>query len=204
MNKALIVGICGGSGSGKTIIANQLSQKFKNSSVIINQDCYYKDLSSISFEMRCNQNFDHPDSIDFKLMRSQILNLLKSRQIKVPIYDFTKHVRTKKHQEVDLSKIIILDGTLIFSQIKLVEIIDLKVFIDVPDSKRLKFRQQRDALERGRTLESINKQYTTTVRPMYNEFVDPSKKYADIIITDPKTLDEPVQIIQNEINKILD
>ena len=204
MNKALIVGICGGSGSGKTIIANQLSQKFKNSSVIINQDCYYKDLSSISFEMRCNQNFDHPDSIDFKLMRSQILNLLKSRQIKVPIYDFTKHVRTKKHQEVDLSKIIILDGTLIFSQINLVEIIDLKVFIDVPDSKRLKFRQQRDALERGRTLESINKQYTTTVRPMYNEFVDPSKKYADIIIADPKTLDEPVQIIQNEINKILD
>ena len=204
MNKALIVGICGGSGSGKTIIANQLSQKFKNSSVIINQDSYYKDLSSISFEMRCNQNFDHPDSIDFKLMRSQILNLLKGRQIKVPTYDFTKHVRTKKHQGVDLSKIIILDGTLIFSQIKLVEIIDLKVFIDVPDSKRLKFRQQRDAVERGRTLESINKQYTTTVRPMYNEFVDPSKKYADIIITDPKTLDEPVQIIQNEINKILD
>lgn len=204
MNKALIVGICGGSGSGKTIIANQLSQKFKNSSVIINQDSYYKDLSSISFEMRCNQNFDHPDSIDFKLMHYQILNLLKGRQIKVPIYDFTKHVRTKKHQEVDLSKIIILDGTLIFSQIKLVEIIDLKVFIDVPDSKRLRFRQQRDALERGRTLESINKQYTTTVRPMYNEFVDPSKKYANIIITDPKTLDEPVQIIQNEINKILD
>ncbi len=204
MNKTLIVGICGGSGSGKTIIANQLLQRLKRSSVIINQDSYYKDLSNISFEIRCNQNFDHPDSIDFKLMRSQISNLLKGKQVKVPIYDFTKHVRTKKHQSISLSKIIILDGTLIFSQIRLVEIIDLKVFIDVPDSKRLKFRQKRDTLERGRTLDSIDKQYTKTVRPMYDEFVYPSRKYADIIINDPETIDEPVQIIQNGINKILD
>lgn len=203
MRKPLVIGICGGSGSGKTAIANALFKYYKGTSLILNQDFYYKDLSSMSFTSRCKQNFDHPDSIDFDLLFLQLSKLLSGNKVEIPQYDYTKHVRRKKTLCVETSRIIILDGTLIFSRLELVELIDMKIFIDSPDEKRLKFRQRRDVLERGRTIDSINEQYSKTVRPMYDKFVYPSKKYANIIINDPKTLDKSVHIIKKEIGKIL-
>ena len=125
------------------------------------------------------------DTIRYLLLFLQLSKLLNGNKVEIPQYDYTKHVRRKKTLCVETSKIIILDGTLIYSRLELVELIDIKIFIDSPDAKRLKFRQRRDVLERGRTVDSINEQYSKTVRPMYDKFVYPSKKYANIIINDP-------------------
>ena len=199
-----IVGISGGSGSGKTMFAEKLKKEFGEKRItIINQDSYYKDLSHMSFNERCKQNFDHPNAIDFDLFLLHIKDLIVGKKIDMPIYDLSRHLRSNDMITIKPSLVIVLDGTLLFTQSQLNDIMDIKIFLDVPDDLRLSYRIKRDTKERGRTVESIMKQYANTVRPMYDQFIDPSKNSADIILDNTQNDHGSFLLIKNEINKIL-
>ncbi len=199
-----IVGISGGSGSGKTMFAEKLKKEFGEKRItIINQDSYYKDLSHMSFNERCKQNFDHPNAIDFDLFLLHIKDLIVGKKIDMPIYDLSRHLRSNDMITIKPSLVIILDGTLLFTQSQLNDIMDIKIFLDVPDDLRLAYRIKRDTKERGRTVESIMKQYANTVRPMYDQFIYPSKNSADIILDNTQNDHGSFLLIKNEINKIL-
>ena len=199
-----IVGISGGSGSGKTMFAEKLKKEFGEKRItIINQDSYYKDLSHMSFNERCKQNFDHPDAIDFDLLLLHIKGLILGNKIDIPIYDFSRHLRSKDILTIKPKLVIIIDGTLLFTQSKLNEVMDIKIFLDLPDDQRLAYRIKRDTKERGRTVESIIKQYANTVRPMYDQFIYPSKNSADIIVDNTQNDHGSFLLIKNEIDKIL-
>ena len=199
-----IVGISGGSGSGKTMFAEKLKEEFGEKRItIINQDSYYKDLSHMSFNERCKQNFDHPNAIDFDLFLLHIKDLIVGKKIDMPIYDLSRHLRSNNMITIKPSLVIVLDGTLLFTQSQLNDIMDIKIFLDVPDDLRLSYRIKRDTKERGRTVESIMKQYTNTVRPMYDQFIYPSKNSADIILDNTQNDHGSFLLIKNEINKIL-
>ena len=199
-----IVGISGGSGSGKTMFAEKLKKEFGEKRItIINQDSYYKDLSHMSFNERCKQNFDHPNAIDFDLFLLHIKNLIAGKKIDMPIYDLSRHLRSNDMITIKPSLVIVLDGTLLFTQSQLNDIMDIKIFLDVPDDLRLSYRIKRDTKERGRTVESIMKQYANTVRPMYDQFIYPSKNSADIILDNTQNDHGSFLLIKNEINKIL-
>jgi len=199
-----IVGISGGSGSGKTMFAEKLKEEFGEKRItIINQDSYYKDLSHMSFNERCKQNFDHPNAIDFDLFLLHIKDLIVGKKIDMPIYDLSRHLRSNDMITIKPSLVIVLDGTLLFTQSQLNDIMDIKIFLDVPDDLRLSYRIKRDTKERGRTVESIMKQYTNTVRPMYDQFIYPSKNSADIILDNTQNDHGSFLLIKNEINKIL-
>ena len=200
----LVIGISGGSGSGKTMTAEKLKNEYgEKLALVINQDAYYKDLSHMDFDKRCNQNFDHPDAIDFDLFIFHIKQLINKQAIDLPIYDFSKHLRSKEIMSIKPQPIIIIDGTLIFTHAELNQIINLKIFINIPDDQRFAYRMQRDTKERGRTVESVTKQYSKSVRPMYDEFIFPSMKNADLIIDNKKGYAQSIVSIKNEINKIL-
>ena len=199
-----IVGISGGSGSGKTMFAEKLKEEFGEKRItIINQDSYYKDLSHMSFNERCKQNFDHPNAIDFDLFLLHIKDLIVGKKIDMPIYDLSRHLRSNNMITIKPSLVIVLDGTLLFTQSQLNDIMDIKIFLDVPDDLRLSYRIKRDTKERGRTVESIMKQYANTVRPMYDQFIYPSKNSADIILDKTQNDHGSFLLIKNEINKIL-
>tara|TARA_B100001250_G_scaffold312161_1_gene274144 strand:- start:52 stop:690 length:639 start_codon:yes stop_codon:yes gene_type:complete len=200
----LAIGISGGSGSGKSMIAEKLKNEYgEKLATVINQDAYYKDLSHMPFDERCNQNFDHPDAIDFDLFIFHVKQLKNKQKIDLPIYDFSEHLRSKEIISIQPQPIIIIDGTLIFTHSELNQIINLKIFINIPDDQRFAYRMQRDTKERGRTVKSVTKQYNKSVRPMYDEFIYPSKKYADLIIDNKKDYAQSIASIKNEINKIL-
>lgn len=199
-----IVGISGGSGSGKTMFAEKLKKEFGEKRItIINQDSYYKDLSHMSFNERCKQNFDHPNAIDFDLFLLHIKDLIVGKKIDMPIYDLSRHLRSNDMITIKPSLVIVLDGTLLFTQSQLNDIMDIKIFLDVPDDLRLSYRIKRDTKERGRTVESIMNQYANTVRPMYDQFIYPSKNSADIILDNTQNDHGSFLLIKNEINKIL-
>jgi len=199
-----IVGISGGSGSGKTMFAEKLKKEFGEKRItIINQDSYYKDLSHMSFNERCKQNFDHPNAIDFDLFLLHIKDLIVGKKIDMPIYDLSRHLRSNDMITIKPSLVIVLDGTLLFTQSQLNDIMDIKIFLDVPDDLRLSYRIKRDTKERGRTVESIMNQYVNTVRPMYDQFIYPSKNSADIILDNTQNDHGSFLLIKNEINKIL-
>ena len=199
-----IVGISGGSGSGKTMFAEKLKEEFGEKRItIINQDSYYKDLSHMSFNERCKQNFDHPNAIDFDLFLLHIKDLIVGKKIDMPIYDLSRHLRSNDMITIKPSLVIVLDGTLLFTQSQLNDIMDIKIFLDVPDDLRLSYRIKRDTKERGRTVESIMNQYANTVRPMYDQFIYPSKNSADIILDNTQNDHGSFLLIKNEINKIL-
>ena len=199
-----IVGISGGSGSGKTYIAKKLTKKYQKGFVnLIYQDSFYKDLSHLTLEQRAEKNFDNPEAIDFELLIQVIKTLSLGDPAQIPIYDFTKHIRANNFIDLKPCPIIILDGTLIYTQPKLLELIDLKIFIDAPDKLRLSRRIKRDVDERGRTPNSIMTQYSKSVRPMFDRFVAPTAKYADIIIDSKKNEIDHTDLIKNEIDKNL-
>ena len=177
-----IICVTGGTGAGKTTIANKLKEKINNEAVIISQDSYYKDLSHLTKEERRKANFDHPDSIEFTLLKKQLLQLKNGKTIETPTYDFTTHNRTEAVTTVHPKDIIILEGILLLAVPEIRDLVDIKVFVDVEDDVRLLRRIKRDIEERDRTIANIQKQYLATVRPMHQEFVAPSKKFADIII----------------------
>jgi uridine kinase len=181
-NHSFIVGIAGGSGSGKTTLANKLLDALGEDAILIQQDAYYKDLSHLSVEERKERNFDHPEAIDFDLLCEHLIALKHQKAILVPTYDFTTHKRTAKEELKNPAKVIIVEGILILAIPKLRELLDIKIFTEVGDDIRLLRRLDRDIHERGRDLESIKNQYLATVKPMFEQYVAPSKDHADLLI----------------------
>ena len=179
----LVIGIAGGSGSGKTTVVNSITSRLKEKVVIIPQDSYYKDSSHLPMEERQQINFDHPDAIDFKLLCQQLAELKEGRTIEQPVYSYITCSRSKTETvTVAPAEVIIIEGILIFSCKELRDQMDIKVFVDADDDDRLMRVMARDILERGKTVETVIERYTKTVKPMYLQFIEPSKRYADIII----------------------
>lgn len=179
----MIIGICGGTGSGKTTIARKIVETVGDEKVVlVEQDSYYMDLAEISLAERRKVNFDHPSSIDIDLIVEHLKHLKHGQSIEMPVYDFATHTREKEGKTISASPIIIIEGILIFSQRKILDLLDLRIFVDTPADIRLMRRIKRDIQERGRTLEQTLNQYEKTIRPMHFEFVEPFKEHADIII----------------------
>lgn len=179
----LIIGVAGGSGSGKTTVVNHIMDAIgENNILLLQHDSYYRDLKHLPFEDRTKHNFDHPSSLETELMIRHIKALKEDYQVEIPIYDFTRHIRKKETRVANAKKIILIDGILIFSEKKLREQMDIKLYVDTDDDIRLLRRIQRDIVERDRELQNVLNQYQKFVRPMHLEFVEPSKRYADIII----------------------
>ncbi|HTX91702.1 MAG TPA: uridine kinase [Anaerolineales bacterium] len=179
----LVIGIAGGSGSGKTTVAQTILQRVGPDRIsFLQHDAYYKDLSGLPPAQRAEVNFDHPNSLENELLIQHIRELIAGNPVEVPIYDFSTHSRTKQTFSVQPRGVILVEGILIFAEIELRELFNVKIFVDTDSDLRLIRRLQRDIAERGRTTESVIKQYLATVRPMHLEFVEPSKRYADVII----------------------
>jgi len=198
-----IIGIAGGTGSGKTRLAKQLQEAFGDHATLIEQDCYYKDLSHLSPEERKKKNFDHPDSLDFELLQNH-LQLLKAHQsITKPTYDFKIHCRIDENTIVHPKKIIIVEGILLLSLPEIRELLDLKIYVEAEDDIRILRRLERDINERGRDLASVKEQYLSTVRPMHMQFVKPSKIHADIIIPSFGDNSQALQLIISSLKDSL-
>ena len=184
LNKPVIIGIAGGSASGKTTIAQKIIDTFKdtNSIGIIKEDDYYKDQSNLSFEDRKKTNYDHPLAFDHELMRFQIQELIAGRIVEKPTYDYTVHNRSDKTEIVEPKDVIIIEGLFVLEEKEIRDLLDIKVFVDTPNDIRFIRRLVRDINERGRDINNIIDQWCATVRVMHDEFIEPSKKYADVII----------------------
>ena len=179
----IIIGIAGGTGSGKTTIANVILARVGAEHIaFLPHDAYYKDIRDLPRAQRDLINFDHPASLETKLLVEHLRVLKQGTTVETPIYDFTKHARTEETHRVEPQTVILVEGILVFAEPALREIFDVKIFVDTPPDIRFIRRLQRDILERGRTVESVIQQYETTVRPMHLEFVEPSKRHADVII----------------------
>jgi uridine kinase len=179
----LVIGIAGGSGSGKTTVAQTILQRVGPDRIsFIQHDAYYKDLSGLPPTQRIEVNFDHPNSLETELLTQHIKQLKEGHPVEVPIYDFSTHSRTDRTYTVQPRGVILVEGILIFTEASLRDIFDVKLFVDTDSDLRFIRRLERDITERGRTLEMVVKQYLSTVRPMHLEFVEPSKRYADVII----------------------
>ena len=183
MDPVLTIGIAGGTGSGKTTIVRNILESTKDHGLsMLEQDSYYIDLRGIPMEERVKTNFDHPDSFDSALLRRHIKALKSGVAVEKPVYDFVTHSRTERTDRVEPRPILVVEGILIFVDAALRNLMDIKVFIDTDADLRLIHRIRRDIADRGRTLDSVLDQYERTVRPMHYEFVEPSKRFADIII----------------------
>ena len=179
----MIIGICGGTGSGKTTVANRILESVSTSEVaFLQQDSYYRNLDQMPLDYRQKVNFDHPDAIDNDLLVEHVRALKAGEAIEIPIYDFKNHLRLKETMRMEPKPIIIVEGILIFADARLLKEMDIKVFVDTPDDIRFIRRLRRDVAERGRTVDSVIEQYLATVRPMHMQFVEPSKRCADVII----------------------
>ena len=183
MKNCILIGVAGGSGSGKTTVANNLVKAFQSEvATLLEQDDYYRELNNMTIEEKAKVNFDHPDSIEFELLKKHIEALKNGEAIERPIYDFTTHSRKEGTVKINPSKIIVVEGILIFAVPEIRELFDVKIFVDTDTDEMILRRIERDMNERGRSFESVKNQYLTTVKPMYLEFCEPSKRYADIII----------------------
>ncbi len=179
----VLIGIAGGSGSGKTTVANVILERVGEDKIaFVPHDAYYKDLDDLPPAQRDLINFDHPDSLETSLLIAHLQQLRRWRPVHIPIYDFTGHRRTKKTRRVEPRPVILIEGILILAEPELRRLLDVKIYVDTPADVRFIRRLKRDIAERGRTLESVIHQYETTVRPMHEEFVEPSKHFADVII----------------------
>lgn len=182
--RQLVIGIAGGTGSGKTSVTNKILERlhFTENVVVIQHDSYYRDLTTYGNITPDQINFDHPDSLDTGLLVEHIRELRKGIPIEQPLYNFTTHSRMKETRHLEPKDIIIIEGILIFASPELRSLMDIKIFIDTDADERLLRRLKRDIIERGRSIDSVMKQYVSTVKPMHLEFVEPSKRYADVII----------------------
>ena len=204
MKKGILIGIAGASGSGKTHVTNSIIESLgPDKAVIIQEDSYYMDLSDISYEERTRRNFDHPDAFDYDLLAEHLLQLLNGEAVSHPIYDYKLHTRSKETKTVEPGVLIILEGILILNNVKLRELMDYKVFIDTAMDICFVRRLERDIEERGRTVDSVIRQYRETVRPMYLKFIAPSKQYADILISGDGKNSDAVDILTSKINTLL-
>jgi uridine kinase len=177
------IGVAGGTGSGKTTVSNQILERVGHKHIAyLPHDAYYKDLSAFSDDERADINFDHPDSLDTPLLAEHIKQLQNLQTIEIPIYDFTRHMRTEETLTITPQPIILVEGILIFAETELRKLFDIKIFVDTDPDIRFIRRLKRDIAERGRTADSVIEQYLSTVRPMHLKFVEPSKRYANVIV----------------------
>lgn len=199
----IVIGIAGGTGSGKSTLIRKISEEFRDLITIISHDFYYKEHSDITFEERKSLNYDHPSAFDTDMLIDHIKQLKEGKAIRRPVYDFTIHNRVDETVEVKPSKVIIVEGILIFENKELLDLFDIKVFIDTDADVRIIRRILRDVKERGRTLDSIVTQYLTTVKIMHEMFVEPSKKHADIIIPEGGYNQVAVEMLNQRIYSLL-
>lgn len=204
MTKPCIIGICGGSGSGKSTVTRKLIELVGNENVsVIEQDSYYKDQSNLEFSERVKTNYDHPFAFDNELLLEHMIKLKNGESIEKPIYDFSEHNRKKETEKIYPKPIIILEGILIFNERPLLNILDIKVFVDTDSDVRIIRRIKRDMKYRGRSLDSIIDQYLETVRPAHLQFVEPSKRYADIIIPEGGANEVAIDLLHQKIKSIV-
>jgi len=200
----LIIGIAGGTGSGKTTVVNQILNELPSEEVtVISQDSYYNKNDHLSYEERCNINFDHPRAIDFELLIKHLKELKKGNTIEQPIYSFVTHNRSSDMIKTHPRKVVIVEGILIFTNKELRDLIDIKVFVHADSDERLIRRLKRDIKERGRDLDEVLLRYQVTLKPMHQEFIEPTKNYADIIIPNDKYNTVAIDIVRTVINERL-
>lgn len=204
MSEIMIVGIAGGTGSGKTTITRRIMERFGNKVSVVYHDNYYKAHDELTYEQRCKLNYDHPNAFDNDLFLKHLKELKKGHSISCPVYDYTVHNRSDKITVVNPSKVVIVEGILIFQDRRICDLMDIKIFVDTDADVRILRRIRRDVRERGRSLESVIDQYLTTVKPMHEQFVQPSRKNADIIVPEGGrnlvALDMIMQRISNHIS----
>ncbi|WP_174613889.1 uridine kinase [Virgibacillus ihumii] len=202
--KPVVIGVAGGSGSGKTTVTRSICQRFADKTIlVIEQDYYYKDQSHLPFEERLNTNYDHPLAFDNDLLISHLHDLMNQKSIKKPVYDYKVHTRSNEVIPVEPKEVIILEGILILEDPRLVDLMDIKVFVDTDSDVRIIRRLLRDIKERGRTLDSVIDQYVNNVRPSHLQFVEPTKRYADIIIPEGGQNHVAIDIMATKIENIL-
>ena len=198
---SMIIAVAGGTGSGKSYLAKNLANTYpKKEILIIEQDSYYKDISNLDYEDRCKQNFDHPDAIDSILIENHLKKLLSGKTIYSPRYNFFKHLREREEKKIKQRPIIIMEGILLLHYIRLHKFYALKVFVETPEHIRLSRRVERDIQFRGRTKDSIEKQYYSTVKPMHEKFVQPSRSYSDIVVDGTTLITQSINQIKSKID----
>lgn len=202
---AIIIGIAGGTGSGKTTLTKHLKEHFGPDVTVVGHDSYYKRQEGKTYEQRALQNYDHPDAFDTDLLIRHLRELKEGRSIRCPVYSYVDHNRTDETVEIFPTKVLIVEGILIFQDPVLREMFDIKIFVETDADERILRRALRDVEERGRTLRSVVTQYLTTVKPMHEQYVEPSRKYADIIVLEGGhnlvALEMIMQRIQNHIDR---
>jgi len=200
----LILGIAGGTGCGKTTVVNQIVEELRNQEVeVISQDSYYKNTSHLTYEERVEINFDHPSSIDFELMIAHLKELKKGNPINQPIYSFIEHNRTGETLKTEPKKVVIVEGILILTNPELRDLFDINIFVHADSDERLIRRLKRDLAERGRDINEVLTRYQTTLKPMHEQFIEPMKEYADIIIPNNKYNTVAVDIVRTIISQRL-
>jgi len=204
MESPVVIGIAGGSGSGKTTVLQQIIRAFGSDPIaILDHDAYYHDLSHLAPEKRAQFNFDHPDALETDLMREHLDRLIAGETIEKPVYDFTTHTRRDETETVEPRPVIIIEGILVLAESILEERMDIKIYVDAADDIRLMRRIRRDIQERDRSIEGILRQYERTVRPMHLEFVEPSKREADVIIPRGGHNHVAIQMVMSRIQDLL-
>lgn len=200
----LIIGIAGGTGCGKTTVVNQILKELPEGEVgVISQDSYYKDTSHLSYDERVMINFDHPRSIDFELLESHLRDLREGKDVHQPVYSFITHNRTGDTILTHPRKVMIVEGILIFTNPELRDMFDIKIFVHADSDERLVRRLKRDISERGRDLDEVLERYKHTLKPMHEQFIEPTKEYADLIIPNNKYNTVAVDIVKSIINERL-
>ena len=202
----MIIGICGGTGSGKTTIARAIVEAVGAENVVlVEQDSYYRNLADMPLDERHQANFDHPDSIDSDMLVNHLIRLKQGLAVEMPLYDFVTHTRSDQIIIIHPRPVVIIEGILIFAEPRVLDLLDVRVFVDTPDDIRLMRRLERDINERGRTFERTLEQYRRTIRPMHFEFVEPSKRHADIIIPEGAQTGVSVEflcsLVREKLNK---
>ncbi|MCG9980781.1 uridine kinase [Enterococcus faecium] len=203
-SKPIIIGVRGGSGSGKTSVSRAIFNNFPDHSIMmLEQDSYYKDQSHLSFEERLNTNYDHPFAFDNDLLIQHVGDLLNYKAIEKPVYDYVAHTRSQATIIQEPKEVIILEGILILEDERLRDLMDIKVYVDTDDDIRIIRRIKRDMEERGRTLDSVIEQYLTVVKPMYHQFIEPTKRYADIIVPEGGENHVAIDLITTKVASFL-
>src|SRR5436190_9279518 len=192
----MIIGICGGTGSGKTTIARAIVEAVGAENVVlVEQDSYYRNLSDMPLDERKQANFDHPDSLDSEMLVNHLLRLKQGLSVEMPLYDFKTHTRSNEIEIIEPKPVVLVEGILIFAEPRVLDLLDVRVYVDTPDDVRLMRRLRRDFTERGRSFERTLEQYERTIRPMHFEFVEPSKRNADIIIPEGAQMGVSIQFL---------
>lgn len=203
--KPLVIGIAGGSGSGKTSVTNSIYDVFKEHSVVvIEQDYYYQDQNHLEFEERLKTNYDHPLAFDTDLLIHHVETLIDRKLVEKPVYNYTLHTRSEETIIIEPKDVIILEGILVLEDARLRDLMDIKLFVDTDGDLRIIRRIMRDINERGRTIDSVIEQYLSVVRPMHNQFIEPTKRYADIIIPEGGHNEVAIDLMVTKIKTILE